>query len=168
MERVIILDTETTGFAPGDDRIVEIGCIELVNYRKGDQRQWYLNPDRDIPLSATKVHGITNEQVAGLSGAVTDEAKLAAAKAGPDGYCEHFETSNAGSPGQCGSCGAPIDVGGDNACGFCGTALNDGVRDWVLEDVGPHSMIAICGGKIAATIRLRPWAGLSDWSRIGS
>lgn len=43
---------------------------------------------------------------------------------------------------SCGSCGAPIDVGGDNACGFCGTALNDGVRDWVLEDVRPHSMIA--------------------------
>ncbi|MBF0357450.1 MAG: DNA polymerase III subunit epsilon [Magnetococcales bacterium] len=65
MERVVILDTETTGISPGDGhRIVEIGCIELVNYRKGDQRQWYLNPDRDIPREATKVHGITNEQVA--------------------------------------------------------------------------------------------------------
>jgi DNA polymerase III subunit epsilon len=65
MERVIILDTETTGISPGDGhRIVEIGCIELINYRKGDQRQWYLNPDRDIPREATKVHGITNEQVA--------------------------------------------------------------------------------------------------------
>ncbi|MBF0193129.1 MAG: DNA polymerase III subunit epsilon [Magnetococcales bacterium] len=65
MERLIILDTETTGISPNDDhRIVEIGCIELVNYRKGDQRQWYLNPDREIPREATKVHGITNEQVA--------------------------------------------------------------------------------------------------------
>jgi DNA polymerase III subunit epsilon len=65
MERVIILDTETTGISPGDGhRIVEIGCIELVNYRKGDQRQWYLNPEREIPREATKVHGITNEQVA--------------------------------------------------------------------------------------------------------
>jgi DNA polymerase III subunit epsilon len=65
MERVIILDTETTGISPGDGhRIVEIGCIELINYRKGDQRQWYLNPDREIPREATKIHGITNEQVA--------------------------------------------------------------------------------------------------------
>ncbi|MBF0380354.1 MAG: DNA polymerase III subunit epsilon [Magnetococcales bacterium] len=65
MERLIILDTETTGISPNDGhRIVEIGCIELVNYRKGDQRQWYLNPDMEIPREATKVHGITNEQVA--------------------------------------------------------------------------------------------------------
>ena len=65
MERLIILDTETTGISPKDGhRIVEIGCIELINYRKGDQRQWYLNPDMDIPREATKVHGITNEQVA--------------------------------------------------------------------------------------------------------
>jgi DNA polymerase III subunit epsilon len=65
MERLIILDTETTGISPNDEhRIVEIGCIELVNYRKGDQRQWYLNPEREIPREATKVHGITNEQVA--------------------------------------------------------------------------------------------------------
>ncbi len=65
MERVIILDTETTGISPDEGhRIIEIGCIELVNYRKGDQRQWYLNPERDIPREATAVHGITNEQVA--------------------------------------------------------------------------------------------------------
>ncbi|MBF0444672.1 MAG: DNA polymerase III subunit epsilon [Magnetococcales bacterium] len=65
MERLIILDTETTGISPNEGhRIVEIGCIELVNYRKGDQRQWYLNPDMEIPREATKIHGITNEQVA--------------------------------------------------------------------------------------------------------
>ncbi|MBF0455969.1 MAG: DNA polymerase III subunit epsilon [Magnetococcales bacterium] len=65
MERVIILDTETTGISPADGhRIVEIGCIELVNYRKGDQHQWYLNPEREIPREATRIHGITNDQVA--------------------------------------------------------------------------------------------------------
>lgn len=65
MERVIILDTETTGISPNDGhRIVEVGCLELVNYRKGDKRQWYLNPEREIPREATKIHGITNEQVA--------------------------------------------------------------------------------------------------------
>ncbi|MCR9197255.1 MAG: TIM44-like domain-containing protein [Planctomycetaceae bacterium] len=43
---------------------------------------------------------------------------------------------------SCGSCGAPIEVGTESLCAFCGTALNDGFRDWVLEDVRPHSMIA--------------------------
>nr|CRH07635.1 DNA polymerase III subunit epsilon [Candidatus Magnetococcus massalia] len=65
MERLIVLDTETTGFDPKEGhRIVEIGCVELVNMRKGDERQWFINPERDIPEEATKVHGITNEQVA--------------------------------------------------------------------------------------------------------
>lgn len=65
MKRVIVLDTETTGLSPADgDRIVEIGCIELVRMRKGETRQWYINPERDIPAEATRVHGITNERVA--------------------------------------------------------------------------------------------------------
>lgn len=43
---------------------------------------------------------------------------------------------------SCKGCGAPIDVGSTSACGFCGASLNDGVCDWVLEDVRPHNMIA--------------------------
>jgi len=43
---------------------------------------------------------------------------------------------------SCTGCGAPIDVGSTSACGFCGASLNDGVSDWVLEDVRPHNMIA--------------------------
>ena len=45
------------------------------------------------------------------------------------------------SSSNCTGCGAPIDVGGEKSCGFCGSALNDGTGDWVLEDVGPHNMI---------------------------
>ena len=41
---------------------------------------------------------------------------------------------------SCGGCGAPIDVGGAAACEFCGSSLNDGTGDWVLEDVGPRGM----------------------------
>jgi len=62
VSREIVLDTETTGFkAEGDDRIVEIGCVELVNYvQTGARRQWYINPERDMPEDAFKVHGLSS------------------------------------------------------------------------------------------------------------
>lgn len=63
--REIILDTETTGFGVEEHRIVEIGCLELVNgLPTGQTYHVYLNPERDIDFTATRVHGITNEQVA--------------------------------------------------------------------------------------------------------
>ncbi|MEO5367269.1 MAG: DNA polymerase III subunit epsilon [Magnetococcus sp. WYHC-3] len=63
--RIVVLDTETTGFSPAEGhRIVEIGCVEMLDMRPGAGRQWYLNPDRDIPEEATRIHGITNAQVA--------------------------------------------------------------------------------------------------------
>ncbi|MBF0192394.1 MAG: DNA polymerase III subunit epsilon [Magnetococcales bacterium] len=66
MTRLIALDTETTGLSPAKgDRIVELGCVELVHLRKGRSRQWYINPERSIPAEATRIHGITDEQVAG-------------------------------------------------------------------------------------------------------
>lgn len=64
-KRVIVLDTETTGLSPAEGhRIVEIGCVELLEMRKGNTCQWYINPERDIPLEASRIHGITNEKVA--------------------------------------------------------------------------------------------------------
>ncbi|MBC8269615.1 MAG: DNA polymerase III subunit epsilon [Rhodospirillaceae bacterium] len=59
--REIILDTETTGFNPlGGDRIVEIGCIELVNHlATGRVYQQYINPERDMPAEAFSVHGLS-------------------------------------------------------------------------------------------------------------
>ena len=61
--REIVLDTETTGFEPGDGhRIVEIGCVELVDhFPTGKSLQFYLNPERDIPLESQKIHGLTYE-----------------------------------------------------------------------------------------------------------
>lgn len=61
--REIVLDTETTGFhAEGDDRIIEIGCIELINYiPSGESYHIYINPKRDVPIEAQNVHGITTE-----------------------------------------------------------------------------------------------------------
>jgi DNA polymerase-3 subunit epsilon len=64
--RQIVLDTETTGLeAELDHRIIEIGCIELVNRRPtGKSFHRYLNPDRDIEAAAQAVHGITREALA--------------------------------------------------------------------------------------------------------
>jgi len=61
--RQIILDTETTGLEPAEGhRIIEIGCVELINRRlTGNHYHQYLQPDRDIDESAIEVHGITNE-----------------------------------------------------------------------------------------------------------
>jgi len=64
--RQIILDTETTGLDPKDGhRVIEIGCIELVNRRLTDQTfHVYINPERQIDQEAIDVHGITNEFLA--------------------------------------------------------------------------------------------------------
>jgi len=60
--RQIFLDTETTGLSPdGGDRIIEIGCIEMVNRRlTGDNKHFYLNPERPSSEDAIKVHGLTD------------------------------------------------------------------------------------------------------------
>jgi len=61
--REIVLDTETTGLSPDNgDRIVEIGCVELINHvPTKNTYQVYLNPERDMDPGAEKVHGLTNE-----------------------------------------------------------------------------------------------------------
>ncbi len=61
--RQIVLDTETTGLsAESGDRIIEIGCVELVNRKlTGNNKHFYLNPERDSHEDALKVHGISNE-----------------------------------------------------------------------------------------------------------
>lgn len=63
-EKTIFFDTETTGFdADKGDKVVEIGCIEVVDNKYGDTYHTYLNPERDIPDDAVNVHGITEDQV---------------------------------------------------------------------------------------------------------
>jgi DNA polymerase III subunit epsilon len=65
-ERHIAFDTETTGLDPAaGHRIVEIGCVEMVGYvRTGKHFHVYLNPERDIPPEAQKVHGLSREFLA--------------------------------------------------------------------------------------------------------
>ena len=64
--RQIILDTETTGLnAESGDRIIEIGCIEMLNRRySGRNLHFYLNPERPSHEDAVKVHGLTDEFLA--------------------------------------------------------------------------------------------------------
>ena len=61
--REIVLDTETTGLSPQNgDRVVEIGCVELINHiATGKTYQTYLNPQKPMEPSAEEVHGLSNE-----------------------------------------------------------------------------------------------------------
>jgi DNA polymerase-3 subunit epsilon len=64
--RQIVLDTETTGLNPKlGDRIIEIGCVEILSRRITEsQFHVYVNPEREIELGATRIHGITLEDLA--------------------------------------------------------------------------------------------------------
>lgn len=75
--RQIFLDTETTGLSPeAGDRLIEIGCIEMVNRRlSGRNLHFYVNPERPNSEDAVKIHGLTDEFLADkpLFAAVADE-----------------------------------------------------------------------------------------------
>ena len=64
--RQVVLDTETTGIDPKlGHKIIEIGCVELVNRRlTGKHYHQYINPEREVEQGAIEVHGITNEFLA--------------------------------------------------------------------------------------------------------
>lgn len=61
--REIVLDTETTGLNPnGGDRLIEIGCVELFNrIPTGHEYHVYINPEREVPAEAEKVHGLSTQ-----------------------------------------------------------------------------------------------------------
>lgn len=65
--REIVLDTETTGLDPkSGDRVVEIGCIELLNHvPTGETYHQYINPERDMPAEAERVHGLSEDFLSG-------------------------------------------------------------------------------------------------------
>ncbi len=64
--REVVLDTETTGLEPAEGhRIVEVGAVELVNHIPSGRRfQRYLDPERDMPEGAERVHGLTRDFLA--------------------------------------------------------------------------------------------------------
>jgi DNA polymerase-3 subunit epsilon len=77
LNREIVLDTETTGLSPSQgDRLVEIGCVELINHiPSGQHYHVYINPQRSMPEEAFRVHGLSEEFLADkpLFGAVAQE-----------------------------------------------------------------------------------------------
>lgn len=77
MLREIILDTETTGLSPqAGHRIVEIGCIELVNHLPtGEHFHVYINPERDVPPESTAITGLTHDFLKNhrVFGAIADQ-----------------------------------------------------------------------------------------------
>ena len=77
MLRQIFLDTETTGLSPeSGDRIVEVGCVEMLNRRlSGRDLHYYLNPERRSSEDAVRVHGLSDEFLADkpLFASVADE-----------------------------------------------------------------------------------------------
>ena len=110
--REIVFDTETTGLTPlAGDRMVEIGCVELVN-RCETGRTWhaYFNPDRPMPSGAEAVHGLTDrflsdkprfhEKVEELLAFVGD-SPLIAHNAGFDFAFINHELNNCGRPLIC-------------------------------------------------------------------
>jgi DNA polymerase III subunit epsilon len=94
--REIIFDTETTGLDPkSGDRLVEIGCIEMVNrVPTGETFHCYFNPDRDMPAEAERVHGLSisflsdkprfHEKAADFLEFIGEETMLVAHNAGFD------------------------------------------------------------------------------------
>ncbi|MCU1376967.1 MAG: dnaQ [Actinomycetia bacterium] len=107
--REIILDTETTGLDPATgDRIVEIGCIEIFNsIPTGQIFHAYIDPQRDMPEGAFKVHGLSREFLTGKPVfeaivddflAFTSDAKLVAHNAEFDIKFLNFELGRAARP----------------------------------------------------------------------
>jgi len=107
--REIVFDTETTGLDPAQGhRILEIGCIELANLvPTGNFFHKYINPERDIPEDAARIHGLTEEFLKGhpvFKDIVEEflefigESKLIAHNAEFDLRFMNWELSNAGHP----------------------------------------------------------------------
>lgn len=59
----VIFDTETTGFSPAKDRVLEIGAVKVRDGKKIEEKTWLINPQRYIPWYVQNVHHITPEMV---------------------------------------------------------------------------------------------------------
>ncbi|MGD8325572.1 MAG: DNA polymerase III subunit epsilon [Sphingomonadales bacterium] len=108
--REIVFDTETTGIDPYEGhRLVEIGCVELVNLLPtGKVYQAYVNPERDMPMEAYRVHGISgdflkdkpvfSQIVEDLLEFIGDDSRLIAHNAEFDMRFINWELENVGFP----------------------------------------------------------------------
>ena len=137
--REIIFDTETTGFDPAaGDRVVEIGCVEMINQvLTGNTYHVYIDPERDMPQGAFEVHGLSEEFLSdkpkfveiaeGFIEFVGDDSVLIAHNASFDMKFMNFELKKLGHP----------------------TYSNDRVIDTLeiarrKHPMGPNSLDALC------------------------
>ncbi len=137
--REIVFDTETTGFDPANgDRLVEIGCIELINrVESGRSFHRYCNPERDMPAGAEAVHGLSAHFLSDkplfadiaddLLDFLGDDAKLIAHNATFDFGFVDAELVRAGR--------APLDGG---------RMIDTVAMSRRLHPVGKHSLDALC------------------------
>jgi DNA polymerase-3 subunit epsilon len=85
LTRAVVLDTETTGFDFATDRVVEVGCVELVHGAPtGRTFHAYVNPRRSVPQAAVDVHGLTDAFLADKPPFTTIAPDLLAFLAGAD------------------------------------------------------------------------------------
>lgn len=110
MTRELIFDTETTGFDPlTGDRLIEIGLVEMVDRSlTGSNYHAYVNPERDVPESAFKIHGLSTEFLKDkpvfsevmdeFLAYVGDDSLLVAHNAEFDMRFINWELENAGKP----------------------------------------------------------------------
>lgn len=61
-DRLVVLDTETTGLDPETNRVIEIGAVEVINRKiTGKTYHEYINPEQEVPPESSAIHGLTNE-----------------------------------------------------------------------------------------------------------
>jgi len=138
--RQIVLDTETTGLsAENGDRIIEIGCVELVGRKlTGNNRHFYLNPERDSHEDALKVHGISNEFL-------KDKPKFAAVADELLEYLQDAEIIIHNAPFDVGFLNKELELMGKGPIGHCVAKITDSLV--MAKEMFPgkrNSLNALC------------------------
>ena len=140
MRRQLVLDTETTGLnARNGDRVIEIGCVELINRKlTGNNFHRYINPERDSEEGALAVHGLTTEFL-------SDKPKFAQIA---EEFCEYIKDAEIIIHN------APFDVGFLNAefarlnlpalTEYCSSVIDTLVQAKELHPGKRNSLDALC------------------------
>jgi DNA polymerase-3 subunit epsilon len=138
--RQIVLDTETTGLsAENGDRIIEIGCVELIGRKlTGNNKHFYLNPERDSHEDALKVHGISNEFL-------QDKPKFAAVADELLAYLEGAEVIIHNAPFDISFLNKELELIGREPIGRCVAKVTDSLM--MAKELFPgkrNSLDALC------------------------